>query len=388
MIDEKITIIIPVYNTESYLTRCINSILTQTYRNLQVILIDDGSTDASGDICDSFTQKDPRVQVIHKSNEGPTLARKAGLVRAEGEYVAFVDSDDYIEASMYEKLLGYLHDTGADFVHSGHVTELKNGSMMECFPEKEASFNRCEGRDIILKDLFGKQEEIVSTLWGKLFKRNLIQECHAELSDRLFFGEDFICIFLCMLRCNKFAVKKSVYYHYRVRDGSLSGWDGDMFVFARLGEFYRAMLDTIERHNCLDDFKESLNAFLVRNILKSVRRLENKEIYVPLYQYKNVNEVLEKRVVIYGAGYVGQDYYAQLCKYSSCEIVALADTYPEKSLLEYTNILGLRDITVLEFDMVIIAVLDESVMTEIKYNLLAAGIPEEKIVWKKPELVI
>ena len=98
--------------------------------------------------------------------------------------------------------------------------------------------------------------------------------------------------------------------------------------------------------------------------------------------------MLGKKVVIYGAGYVGQDYYAQLCKYSSCEIVALADTYPEKYSLDYMEVQGLKDLDAVEFDIILIAVLDENIMNEIRNSLLAMGIPKYKITWENPKFVI
>ena len=101
---ELISIIVPVYNVEKYVEKCINSIINQTYKNLQIILVDDGSKDNSGKICDEFKLKDNRIEVIHKNNGGLSDARNAGLKLAKGDYIGFVDSDDYIEADMYETL--------------------------------------------------------------------------------------------------------------------------------------------------------------------------------------------------------------------------------------------------------------------------------------------
>ena len=101
---DSISIIVPVYNVEKYLEKCIDSILNQSYQNLEIILIDDGSTDNSGSICDEYKKKDQRVQVIHQKNQGQSSARNAGLNIAKGSYIGFVDSDDWIEQNMYEKL--------------------------------------------------------------------------------------------------------------------------------------------------------------------------------------------------------------------------------------------------------------------------------------------
>ena len=109
-----ISVIVPVYNTEKYLYRCVESICNQTYRNLEIILVDDGSTDGSGAICDQLSGEDDRIRVIHKENEGASAARNTGLDLAKGEYIGLVDSDDYISTDMYEKLFELLQGAKAE----------------------------------------------------------------------------------------------------------------------------------------------------------------------------------------------------------------------------------------------------------------------------------
>ena len=113
----KISVIVPVYKVEAYLERCVNSIINQTYKNLEIILVNDGSPDASGKICDDYASKDKRIIVIHKKNEGSSCARNAGLDRAKGDYIAFVDSDDHINPSMLKSMLNYAVDNKLDFIY-------------------------------------------------------------------------------------------------------------------------------------------------------------------------------------------------------------------------------------------------------------------------------
>ena len=112
--NEKISIIVPVYNVEKYLKKCIDSIVNQTYKNLEIILVDDGATDRSGEICDELAKLDNRIKVYHKKNGGLSDARNYGVERATGSYVGFVDSDDYIDAEMYEKLYEAITKEAAD----------------------------------------------------------------------------------------------------------------------------------------------------------------------------------------------------------------------------------------------------------------------------------
>lgn len=118
-----ISIIVPIYNVEKYVRQCIESIINQTYKNLQIILVDDGSTDTSGLICDEYASIDDRIEVIHKKNGGLVTARKIGLQKAKGEYIGFVDGDDYIDDNMYESLLGYILKKDVDMVHTGYWYE-------------------------------------------------------------------------------------------------------------------------------------------------------------------------------------------------------------------------------------------------------------------------
>ena len=118
--DEKISVIVPVYNVEQYLERCVESIINQTYKNLEIILVDDGSTDNSGKLCDELAKKDNRIKVIHKENGGLSDARNRGIEEAAANIVGFIDSDDYIDKDMYEVLFENLKKTGANLSMCGH----------------------------------------------------------------------------------------------------------------------------------------------------------------------------------------------------------------------------------------------------------------------------
>ena len=118
-----ISVIVPIYNVEQYVEKCIQSIVNQTYKNIQILLIDDGSTDNSGKICDEYAKKDSRIEVVHKRNEGLVRARKEGLNRANGQYIGFVDGDDYIDENMYAEMLRDILSFQADFVHAGYQEE-------------------------------------------------------------------------------------------------------------------------------------------------------------------------------------------------------------------------------------------------------------------------
>ena len=135
-----ISIVIPVYNTEEYLTRCVSSLTGQTHANLEICLVDDGSTDGSGGLCDELADKDPRIRVLHKENEGQGVARNAGIRMAEGEFVAFLDSDDYWDPDGCRKILERLRETGADLCAFGYCKEDENGNLLTEPAVREACY--------------------------------------------------------------------------------------------------------------------------------------------------------------------------------------------------------------------------------------------------------
>ena len=127
----KISIIVPVYNVEQYINRCIDSLLGQTLKDIEIILVDDGSPDQCPQICDEYARKDSRIKVIHKKNNGLGYARNSGLELATGEYIAFVDSDDYVNINMYEKLYNETINNNFDIVYCGFIVENKDKSTYE-----------------------------------------------------------------------------------------------------------------------------------------------------------------------------------------------------------------------------------------------------------------
>ncbi len=392
---ELITVNVPVYNVEPYLGRCVKSILNQTYPHLQVILVDDGSTDSSGDICDSFARKDSRVQVIHKMNGGLVSARKAGLAKAEGTYVGFVDGDDYIEPNMYEELHAYLLETNSDFVQGGYIAELESASNIMYLPEKEQIFDHFDKCQVISDYLLQRNEGChgftMESLCAKLYKRQLITKCYEKVPDEIIFGEDALSVCHCLFESNRFAIKKSAYYHYVIRNDSLSCRNRDAVVFTRIGDYHRCLRDVFQQYGYFDQLREKQEEYIIKFILEYLVPMGKAQgvVHIPSYYYPNAKELLGKRIVIYGAGYVGQDYYVQLSKHTDFKIVALADTYPEKCHLKHieTEVRGLNDLSALEFDIVLIAVQDWRVMLEIKDTLLVGGIPRHKIKWQQPEYV-
>lgn len=149
---DKISVIVPIYNVEKYLNKCIDSIVNQTYKNLEIILIDDGSTDGSGDICDEYAGRDMRIKVFHQENKGVVAARKVGIKNATGEYIGFVDGDDYIDSNMFAELYHLINKKEADIVSSGWKREYR-GSEAVLYDNFQEGVYDCNTSNYFLKDL-------------------------------------------------------------------------------------------------------------------------------------------------------------------------------------------------------------------------------------------
>ena len=209
-----VSVIVPVYNVEKYLDKCIKSILNQKYRNIEIILVDDGSTDSSGSICDSYAKKDDRIKVIHKKNGGLSSARNTGIDEAKGEYIGFVDSDDYIDEDMYETMVKKLIDNNSDIVICSKVIEYSNGKILKNNYKEKLIKDNIEG----LKQLNSYKVFDMSAC-DKLYKISLFKNIRFPFGKKC---EDYYTMFKLISKCKKILYIPNCYYHYFQRENSIS----------------------------------------------------------------------------------------------------------------------------------------------------------------------
>lgn len=216
--DLLISIIVPVYNVAPYLDACLESVCSQTYRTLEVILIDDGSTDESGKICDSWCERDPRVRVIHQQNAGVSCARNKGLDVCTGDLICFVDSDDWLDLRMLEKLARCLRENNADAAMCGFV-DCPHGVPVEkgLFPVPP-----CDFTDTVYQMM--RRNGYFTALWAKIFRRSLVfgsdEFVHFDCS--LSFGEDEVWLLEALRNCHSVAFLPEALYYWRPREGSVT----------------------------------------------------------------------------------------------------------------------------------------------------------------------
>ncbi len=242
-----ISIIVPVYNVENYLRKCLNSIINQTYKNLEIILIDDGSTDESGKICDEYAGRDDRIKAIHKYNAGVVEARIDGLKESKAEYIIFVDSDDFIEINFVSVMYKNLKEYNVDLVCCQYF-DYDGNSIKTPERPKCGYYNKKDIENILKTNfLYDKTAGIAGFnpfLWCKLIKRNKLSGCLEE-GRNLFYGEDQVTILSLLYAIDSMTVIKDYLYFYRKRAGQATAtykdalWENIDFYFYKLHEIDR-----------------------------------------------------------------------------------------------------------------------------------------------------
>ena len=258
-----ISIIVPVYNIENYLDKCIKSLVNQTYENLEILLIDDGSTDCSGQKCDEWAQKDSRIQVIHKPNGGVSAARNRGLKEAKGEYIGFVDGDDYIDKHMYEQMYQCLCETKAEACFC-NIYYAKDDEVLS---ESELNFEKVNLKKIVMQTMFEKNNQNFP-VWNKLMKKECIETIQFDETIKIY--EDGLFNLECLDKIEKIAFVKEHFYYYVVSRKN-----------SALHEF------NIEKHVTVLDAMIKMNHILAKNQIEA-RFLQQADFIGKVYLYEQI----------------------------------------------------------------------------------------------------
>ena len=215
MKNDTISIVVPIYNVENYLEECIDSLISQTYSNLEILLIDDGSTDNSGKIADDYMKKDERIKVFHKKNGGLSDARNYGIIRAKGKYICFIDSDDYVNKHFVSKLYQLITKENSIVSVIGYQ-KFTNESEITDYAQEEKNitvFTKEDGLNQLFKtDGFGNYA------WNKLYLKELFDDVKYPINKKM---EDLGTTYKILMKCDKIPYQPSQYYYYYQREGSI-----------------------------------------------------------------------------------------------------------------------------------------------------------------------
>lgn len=375
-----VSIVVPVYNPGEYLVKCVESIINQTYRNLEIILVDDGSADGSGEKCQAYALQDTRVKVIHQSNQGVVSAKTNGVRASKGDLIGYVDSDDYIEEDYIEQLVKLQEQSGADIVAVGHFHDIGSDSTI-------VKNGICNGvyniSDIMDKALYAGdffEYGITPLLCTKLFRTDLLRAAQMAVPELIAAGDDAAVFYPCLVTADRICVSDAVGYHYVQHSGSVT-----KTVYSdetkRIESLLQYLRNSFDEKGVLPRFERQLKVY--ENYLLALRQIEvfdaGKDVILTPYGGIHRGE----KVVVYGSGVLGQKIVKYLNADGGATIVSWVDrnyvTYrknglqvdaPEKVKL-FAN----------EYDYILIANITEKTAMSIKKNLISMGVLEDKIRW-------
>lgn len=391
--NETISVIIPVYNVEKYLERCLDSVVNQTYTDLEILLIDDGSSDASAQICDRYAKNDNRIIVVHQENTGTTMARKNALKKATGKYLAFVDSDDWLELNTYEIMHEAMVTQNVEMVSAGHYQEHMTHTLPRPLGKKGIYKQQDVGNQLICDHMFHGDSQnikkICPYLWDKLFLREVFAPYYMAVPDDIYYIEDFAAVYRYMVDCQSCYIVDSHQYHYNIgHETSATGNIGtsEKYIINAI-KLYLYLKECYQNHDMEDGKKENILKQLQIEILHLCFYTMPKELYNNLiffpFPYQSIGE--HKKIVIYGAGHVGQSYYKGLIHNPDMEVVAVIDKNKVGEPLLDTTIDSLEVLREKEFDAIVISIDNTEAVKEITEQLHQTyGVPKEKVIWRKP----
>jgi glycosyltransferase involved in cell wall biosynthesis len=375
-----ISIIIPVYNSEKYLAKCLDSVLNQTFSDIEVICVNDGSTDASGKTLCEYAGKDSRVKIVEKENGGASSARKAGLVQAHGEYIGYVDSDDWIESDMYEKLYSYAQKYSVDMVSCGYY--LEGSYTTRHIDTVEQGLYDGEKikylRDNTIYRLDKKETGLRASLCCKLFRRELFTDVQLNIPDNIVISEDKMCLIHYILHCQSVYVVREPFYHWCIHQESMSH-KGNADYLLWVNEVYKYFISLYEHENFTGAMRKQAEIYVTELLIQGINTRmgfrNSNMLWIDSYWVSKIPG--GARVVVYGGGALGEKYLKQLRHRKDVSCVAeLGFHVPDAQWLKDTI-----------FDVIVIAIKNAGKAQSVREQFIELGVDSDKILWfEQPEV--
>lgn len=381
----KVSIIVPVYNLASYIEECVESLRRQTYRNIEIILIDDGSADGSGDLCEKLALQDGRIRVIRQENRGVVAARNRGIDNAAGKYIAFVDGDDWVDSDMIETLLEEIGE--ADLVTAKVYREISPNRWIEeydRFPEGLYSGERIYEiiKNMVYDSRSNYAQPFIPGMCNKLFLSSLVKKICKEMDMGITYEEDAVFTYKYLLQCCSIAVTHQGFYHYRYREGSAMH-SVNANVLTNINKVYHALEADFKKHELKECLIFQLQKWITHLTCKAINDFMGFDSRASIPEYiADLSYLEDKRIILYGAGKAGQDTYAQMKNYGY-RIVLWADKNYKSYQEQGKPISPPDEILNVGYDLIYIAVSDDELAGKIRKELTERGIPEERLLWRK-----
>lgn len=379
-----VSVIVPVYNTEHYLKKCLDSILSQTLQEIEIICVNDGSTDSSPDILRQYAKKDQRIRLVQKENGGLVSARKAGVRIAQGKYIGYVDSDDWIEPEMYEKLYLYGEQNQAELVSSGYFFEGNYTTFH--YDDLPTGFYDVSKMDLVRENaIFNidkKDVGIRASLCCKLFLADRLKQVQEKIPDHLTISEDKMCVLTCLLDCTSVYITKEAYYHYMIHPGSMVHTPNPHYLEA-VHAVYQCMIRLYDHPKFTESMRTQAEIYITEMLYKGINSrmgFKNRNLFwIDPYWLSGIPS--GSRVVLYGAGELGAAYRQQLRSREDLIFTACVDEAWERFAGDPLQVLSPSRLPELEYDVVVITIKNPQKAREVRQDLTTLGIPEEKLLW-------
>lgn len=378
----KLSIIVPIYNTELYLTACLNSLTAQTCPDMEILLIDDGSTDGSSQICQEFAHKDTRIVYIRQENKGLIGARRTGAEHAAGEFLMYVDSDDWIDNGMAEFLVKQIGD--ADMATTGVHYETGPGMVVE-YPDKypEGEYQGEEKEYLLRTMLYDAKSDTLQRLtpwiWNKLYRTEIVRQVYRNLDADNDFAEDAAFLYNYLIISGSVRICHQSFYYYRYRTDSMFH-GGNPHMLSDINKAYLALLSGFEKHPLRDSLMSQLQRWVTVTAVMAVNGGMGFASGIQIPEFLLDTDGLGgKRIVLYGAGKAGKDYFRQLTQMGYNVVLWVDSNSSGTGIVKQPHA-----ILETEYDIILLAVSRQEYAESIKQSLKDIGIGEEKLMWKRP----
>ena len=377
---KKIGVVVPVYNAKKYLCQCVDSILNQKYSNFEVVLVDDGSTDGSGELCDTYSS-DRRVSVIHQKNQGMLKARYNGIKYLSCDYITTIDSDDWISPETFEVMSSHIQ-FGYDIIAFNIVRYFSEWKQEKRGEKYRGLYNK----DRISSDIFPTMIWDVSnesygldpSLCNKLFKKELFEKYLKKASNlEVDYGQDAVVLYPLMSEAKSIFFMPDYFYFHRQRQlGEVAGYIRDSFFGEKTLKAYRYLNEFYGGDAVLE---KQIDFFLANSFEQRLMILYGEKTVHQnfLFPYHKVEK--GSRIILYGAGKVGQSYLKQLNNTNYCNVQAIIDKKCKN--INGISVFAPEAIPTIVFDYIVISVASFEIVREIIENLCAVGIKKERIIW-------
>lgn len=374
-----ISVIVPAYNSSEYIRKCIQSILDQEYKDYELLLIDDGSLDSTPNICDEYATRDNRIRSFHRPHRGLVATRRFGIEVAKGDYICWVDSDDWVEPTYLGNFDKLQQNNNVDAVVSGLFYDIADFSRKERGSIPPGIYNAISilGEALYAGSFY--KYGVVPNLVAKFFKTTILRQAIDMVDDAITIGEDAAISYTALRFCNKICIADICDYHYVHHKGSMT-----MQPASDEKNKINILIDCLKQNigKSFPEFNSSIKMY--EKFLKFTRTDElliekNGKVLLPFGGF-----IKGESIILYGAGGTGQTIYKNITETGSLNVLAWVDKGYEKYNMEGLGVSSpscIKEIISRHSAKIVIAVAYEDVASQIKNELLSQNISEDSIVW-------